>query len=86
MLQYRLKYSTSAVSFFTLLFQVKPIVQELNDSTIVEMLISEIAGFLKEGRISDAANLAIASLSTYNNDLVSACGNSTFVAKLDGFH
>lgn len=52
---------------------MKPLAQEINDSTIVEKLTSEISGFLEEGRVSDAANLAIAYLSTFDKDVVSTC-------------
>ncbi|KAL9952071.1 hypothetical protein ACROYT_G039275 [Oculina patagonica] len=50
--------------------KVKPLAKEINDSTIVEKLTSEISAFLREGRVSDAANLAIAYLSTYDKDVV----------------
>ena len=65
----------AAVSFFLFYFffyQVKPLGQEINDSIIVEKLISQVEEFLIEGRVSDAANLAIVALSMYDNDEVSA--------------
>ena len=52
---------------------MKPLQPGTNDSTIMEILTSEISGFLNEGSVSDAANLAIAILSTYDSNVVSAC-------------
>lgn len=63
--------AVSSFFFVSFLYQVKSLGQETNDSTSVEKLTSQVEEFLIEGRVSDAANLAIVALSMHDNDEVS---------------